>query len=122
MCFLGLTYVQHPTSVPTPSKEADATAEVLLNFRWIISTPSHIPGCLPRQLNIKVNAICTIQGNLCIDKGLVHNARVQIVSVHRYFAELKLLHGEDVSLHSPNHLHIFLLLDRVGRYHGNNCL
>ena len=41
-----------------------------------------------------MNAICAIQRNLSIDKGLVHNARVVIVAVHRRFVQVRLLHHE----------------------------
>ncbi|KAI5986323.1 hypothetical protein EDD15DRAFT_2144522, partial [Pisolithus albus] len=49
--------------------------------------PSGIP---PHQLDLKVDAVCSLQRNLSIEKGLVHNARVRIAAVHRHFVEVQL--------------------------------
>ena len=51
--------------------------------------PQHHPGVPPHQLDLKVNAICALQQNLCIEKGLVHNARVIIANVHHRFVEVR---------------------------------
>ncbi|KAF8549724.1 hypothetical protein OG21DRAFT_1364809, partial [Imleria badia] len=46
------------------------------------------PGVPPHQLDLKVDAICTLQRNLCIQKGLVHKAHIIMTSVHRHFIEV----------------------------------
>ncbi|KAI6021559.1 hypothetical protein PISMIDRAFT_97980 [Pisolithus microcarpus 441] len=55
----------------------------------------HHPGVPPHQLDLKVNAICALQRNLCVDVGLVHNARVRIAAVHRRFVEVQLPNESD---------------------------
>ncbi|KAI6025212.1 hypothetical protein BKA83DRAFT_4258481 [Pisolithus microcarpus] len=40
--------------------------------------PPRIP---PHQLDIKVDAVCTIQRNLSVNRGLVHNVGVRITAV-----------------------------------------
>ncbi|KAN0081312.1 PIF1-like helicase domain containing protein [Tylopilus felleus] len=49
----------------------------------------HHPGVPPHQLNLKRNAICALQRNLSVEKGLVHNAWVCISAVHRHFVEVQ---------------------------------
>ena len=42
----------------------------------------HHPGVPPHQLNLKDNIICALQCNLFVEKGLVHNAHVCIITIH----------------------------------------
>ena len=53
------------------------------------NTPSH-------ALPLKVNAICAIQRNIAVEKGLVRNARVQIIALHRRFVEVRKLDDNNV--------------------------
>ena len=55
-----------------------------------LATLSH-PSTPPHHLKLKVGAICAIQRNISIEKGLVRNARVQISALHRRFIEVRLL-------------------------------
>ncbi|KAF9232085.1 hypothetical protein BU15DRAFT_55416 [Melanogaster broomeanus] len=48
-------------------------------------------GIPPYRLDLKVHAICALQCNLSVDKGLVHNARVEITALHQRFIEVRLL-------------------------------
>ncbi|KAN0085389.1 PIF1-like helicase domain containing protein [Elaphomyces granulatus] len=41
----------------------------------------HEPGVPPHQLSLKVGSIASIMRNLCIERGLVKNARVRITGV-----------------------------------------
>lgn len=41
------------------------------------------PGVPPHKLQLKVGTICSIMRNLSIEKGLVKNARVRILELHR---------------------------------------
>lgn len=52
----------------------------------------HHPGVPPHQLDLKLNAICALQRNLCVDVGLIHNGHVRITAVHRRFVEVSLHH------------------------------
>ena len=53
------------------------------------NTPSH-------ALPLKINAICAIQRNIAVEKGLVRNARVQIIALHRRFVEVRKLDDNEV--------------------------
>jgi len=75
----------------TTLKEADNTT--LLPSEQspdYLTTLSH-PSTPPHHLRLKKNAICAIQRNISIEKGLVRNARVQITALHRRFVEVRLL-------------------------------
>ena len=54
------------------------------------------PGIPAHRLDLKVNVICAIQRNLSVEKGLVHNARVQIVALHHRFIEVQMLDRPDI--------------------------
>ena len=45
---------------------------------------------------LKINAICAIQRNIAVEKGLVRNARVQIIALHRRFVEVQKLDDNEV--------------------------
>jgi hypothetical protein len=69
-------------------KEADHVA-----FDSPEQTPEYLamlrhPGVPPHQLDLKINSICALQRNLSVEKGLVHNARVRVVNIHRCFVEV----------------------------------
>jgi hypothetical protein len=49
------------------------------------------PGVPPHRVDLKQNCICAIQRNLSVEKGLVRNARVRIVALHRRFVEVQLI-------------------------------
>ena len=49
------------------------------------------PSIPPHKLNLKVGAICTIQRNLSMEKGLVKNARVIIRELNRYLIKVVVL-------------------------------
>lgn len=63
-------------TLPTPEQTPDYLAML------------HHPGVPPHQLDLKVNAICALQRNLCVDVGLVHNARVRIAVHTSNFVQL----------------------------------
>lgn len=46
-------------------------------------------GIPPHALHLKVGAICALQRNMSVDKGLVKNARMFIVSLHRRFVKVR---------------------------------
>ena len=49
------------------------------------------PGVPPHQLHLKTGAICCVLRNLCIEKGLVKNARVRITELRRHIVRVELL-------------------------------
>ncbi|KAG2342881.1 hypothetical protein BDR05DRAFT_328500 [Suillus weaverae] len=54
------------------------------------------PNTLPHRLDLKVGAVCAIQRNLSVEKGLVRNARVCIMSLHRRFVEVHIPQTEEI--------------------------
>lgn len=54
------------------------------------------PNIPPHTLDLKVNAICAIQRNLAVEKGLVRNARVQITALHHRFVEIRRIDSHEV--------------------------
>ena len=57
-------------------------------------TPNYLtilwhPGVSPHQLNLKVNAICTLHWNLSVEKGLVHNAHIYIAAIQCHFIKVQ---------------------------------
>ena len=54
------------------------------------------PDTPPHRLDLKVNAICAIQRNLSVEKGLVRNRRVRIVALHRRFIEVQIPNTTDI--------------------------
>lgn len=53
----------------------------------VILTHPHTP---PHRLDLKVNAICAVQRNMSVEKGLVRNARVWITALHTRFVEVQI--------------------------------
>ncbi|KAG2071988.1 hypothetical protein BDR04DRAFT_1051958, partial [Suillus decipiens] len=49
------------------------------------------PGVSPHRHNLKPNCICALQRNLSVEKGLVRNAHVQVITLHQRFVEVQLL-------------------------------
>ncbi|KAG1867980.1 hypothetical protein C8R48DRAFT_599035 [Suillus tomentosus] len=49
----------------------------------------------PHRLDLKQNCICTIQRNLSVEKGLVRNARVRVIVLHRRFVKVQLLNTSE---------------------------
>ncbi|KAG2337255.1 hypothetical protein BDR05DRAFT_799612 [Suillus weaverae] len=47
------------------------------------------PNTPPHRLDLKIRAVCAIQRNLSVKKGLVRNARVCITTLHRRFVEVQ---------------------------------
>jgi len=54
------------------------------------------PNVPPHTLHLKPNAICAIQHNFAVEKGLVRNVRVQIVALHRRFMEVRQINSNEV--------------------------
>lgn len=48
------------------------------------------PNTPPHRLDLKVNAICAVQRNISVEKGLVRNARVRITALHNRFVEVQI--------------------------------
>ncbi|KAG2337535.1 hypothetical protein BDR05DRAFT_770200 [Suillus weaverae] len=48
------------------------------------------PNIPPHRLGLKVNAICAVQRDMSVEKGLVRNARVRITALHRRFVEVQI--------------------------------
>jgi hypothetical protein len=48
------------------------------------------PNTPPHRLHLKINAVCAIQRNLSVEKGLVRNRRVRITALHRRFIEVQI--------------------------------
>lgn len=55
------------------------------NYLSILQHPDRHP---PHQLDIKVDAVCAVQKNLPVEKGLVHNAHIRITAFHPHFVEV----------------------------------
>jgi hypothetical protein len=49
------------------------------------------PGVPPHKLQLKVGTICSIMRNMCIEKGMVKNARVRILELRRHIVRGKAL-------------------------------
>ena len=49
------------------------------------------PGVPPHMLRLKAGTICSIMRNLSIEEGLVKNARVRILELHRHIVRVELL-------------------------------
>lgn len=86
--------------------------------RWMALFPSLCTQTKPRQtfppytthrLDLKVNAICAVQRNMSVDKGLVRNARVRLTALKK--CKFQRRARFIVCLASLSHL---ILLDRVG--------
>lgn len=54
------------------------------------------PGVPPHAVDLKVGCVCAILRNMSVEKGLVKNARVTVVNVHRRFVEVKLADRDEV--------------------------
>lgn len=52
------------------------------------------PNTPPHRLDLKVGAVCAIQRNLSVEKGLVRNARVCITALHQRFIEVQIPNTE----------------------------
>jgi len=71
-------------------KEADdAPSDTPEQTPDYLALPSH-PNIPPHRLDLKINAVCAIQRNLSVKKGLVRNRRVRITALHRRFVEVQL--------------------------------
>ncbi|OBZ79596.1 ATP-dependent DNA helicase PIF1 [Grifola frondosa] len=62
------------------------------------ATPNYLAtleyhGVPPHFLHLKVGAICTIQRNLSVEKGLVCNSHVVVHALHQQFVEVCVLHN-----------------------------
>ncbi|KAG2335347.1 hypothetical protein BDR05DRAFT_832727, partial [Suillus weaverae] len=54
------------------------------------------PNTPSRRLDLKARAVCAIQRNLSVEKGLVRNARVCITSLHRRSVEVQIPQTEEI--------------------------
>jgi hypothetical protein len=48
------------------------------------------PNTSPHRLDLEVNAICAVQRNMSVEKGLGRNARVRITALHSCFVEVQI--------------------------------
>jgi DNA helicase Pif1-like protein len=67
----------------------------------------HEPGVPPHQLSLKVGSIASIMRNLCIERGLVKNARVRITALLRNVVRVELLQTSNLSSTSDENVYLF---------------
>ncbi|KAG1873565.1 hypothetical protein DFJ58DRAFT_695725 [Suillus subalutaceus] len=53
------------------------------------------PRVPPHRLDLKKNCIRAIQRNLSVEKGMVRNARVRVVALHRRFVRIQLINTSE---------------------------
>jgi hypothetical protein len=66
----------------------------------------HEPGVPPHQLSLKVGSIASIMRNLCIERGLVKNARVRITALLRNVVRVELLQTSNLSSTSDENVYL----------------
>jgi hypothetical protein len=69
------------------------------------------PNTPPHRLHLKINAVCAIQRNLSVEKGLVRNRRVRITALHRRFIEVQIPNTTEI--HCLPSYHVLLQSSRL---------
>lgn len=79
-CFLLATYLSyiHIKEAKDPTNQLPSAVES--DYLTMLNEP----GVPPHKLQLNVGTICSVMRNLSIEKGLVKNARVRILELHRH--------------------------------------